>query len=152
MKILTQGTTEKFSVLYLVIVIASCCCHQGVLSNWNLSSNKLSLSNEKKKKMTDTTLTSCFKQTQTVMKQGNLITDGVCVLSRSVVSNSLRAHGLQPTRLLCPWDSPGKNNGVGCHSLLQTDRTVDPIKDCGDRAEGEVRTVVMLVFSLKILV
>ena len=28
-------------------------------------------------------------------------------------------HGLQPTRLLCPWDSPGKNTGVGCHALLQ---------------------------------
>ena len=26
---------------------------------------------------------------------------------------------LQPTRLLCPWDSPGKNTGVGCHFLLQ---------------------------------
>ena len=37
----------------------------------------------------------------------------VCV-SRSVVSNSLRPHGLQPTRLLCPWDSPGKNTEVGC--------------------------------------
>ena len=28
-------------------------------------------------------------------------------------------HGLYPTRLLCPWDSPGKNTGVGCHFLLQ---------------------------------
>jgi len=28
-------------------------------------------------------------------------------------------HGLQPARLLCPWDFPGKNIGVGCHSLLQ---------------------------------
>ena len=28
-------------------------------------------------------------------------------------------HGLQPTRLLCPWDSPGKDIGIGCHSLLQ---------------------------------
>ena len=28
-------------------------------------------------------------------------------------------HGLQPTRLLCPWDSPGRNTGVGCHVLLQ---------------------------------
>ena len=37
----------------------------------------------------------------------------------SVVSDSLRPHGLQPTRLLCPWDSPGKNTGVGCHFLLQ---------------------------------
>ena len=40
-------------------------------------------------------------------------------ISRSVVSDSLQPHGLQPTRLLCPWDSPGKNTGVGCHSLLQ---------------------------------
>ena len=31
----------------------------------------------------------------------------------------LRPHGLQSTRLLCPWDSPGKNTGVGCHVLLQ---------------------------------
>ena len=37
----------------------------------------------------------------------------------SVVSGSLRPHGLQPARLLCPWDSPGKNTGVGSHSLLQ---------------------------------
>ena len=38
--------------------------------------------------------------------------------SRSVVSDSLRLHGLQPTRLLCPWDLPGKRTGVGCHGLL----------------------------------
>ena len=36
-----------------------------------------------------------------------------------VVSNSLRPHGLQPTRLLCPWHFPGKCTGVVCHSLLQ---------------------------------
>ena len=41
-----------------------------------------------------------------------------CV-SRSVVPNSLRPHGLQPTRLLCPWDFPGKDTGVGGHFLLQ---------------------------------
>ena len=28
-------------------------------------------------------------------------------------------HGLQPTRLPFPWNSPGKNTGVGCHFLLQ---------------------------------
>ena len=39
--------------------------------------------------------------------------------SHSVLSNSLRPHGLQPARLLCPWNSPGKNTGVGCHFLLQ---------------------------------
>ena len=38
--------------------------------------------------------------------------------SRSVVSNSSGSHGLQPTRLLCPWDSPGKSTGVGCQCLL----------------------------------
>ena len=32
---------------------------------------------------------------------------------------TLRPHGLQPTRLLCPWDFPGKDTGVGCHFLLQ---------------------------------
>ena len=40
-------------------------------------------------------------------------------LSLSVLSDSLRPRGLQPARLLCPWDSPGKNAGVGCHALLQ---------------------------------
>ena len=37
----------------------------------------------------------------------------------SVVSDSLQPHGLQPTKFLHPWDSPGKNTGVGCHFLLQ---------------------------------
>ena len=32
-------------------------------------------------------------------------------------------HGLQPARLLCAWDSPGKNTGVGCHALLQNPPT-----------------------------
>ena len=35
------------------------------------------------------------------------------------MSSSLQPHGLEPIRLLCPWDSPGKNTGVGCHCLLQ---------------------------------
>ena len=39
--------------------------------------------------------------------------------SCSVVSDSSRPHGLQPTRLLRPWDFPGKNTGVCCHFLLQ---------------------------------
>ena len=42
-----------------------------------------------------------------------------CMLSHSVVSDSLWPHGLQPASLLCPWDFPGKNTGVGCHALLQ---------------------------------
>ena len=42
-----------------------------------------------------------------------------CCFSRSVVFDSLRPHGLLPTRLLCPWTSPGQSTGVGCHFLLQ---------------------------------
>ena len=41
------------------------------------------------------------------------------VFSHSVVSNSLQPHGLQLTRLLCPWNFPGKNTRVGCLLLLQ---------------------------------
>ena len=40
------------------------------------------------------------------------------VKSESEVAQ-LQPHGLQPTKLLRPWDSPGKNTGVGCHFLLQ---------------------------------
>ena len=35
------------------------------------------------------------------------------------MSDSVLPHRRQPTRLRCPWDSPGKNTGVGCHFLLQ---------------------------------
>ena len=43
----------------------------------------------------------------------------LCLLSCSVVSSSLQLHGLQPAKLLCPWNFAGKNMGVGCHFLLQ---------------------------------
>ena len=39
--------------------------------------------------------------------------------NRSVLSDSQGPHGLQPTRLLHPWDFPGRSTGVGCHCLLQ---------------------------------
>ena len=40
-------------------------------------------------------------------------------VSCSVVPDSLQPHGLQSTRLLYPWNSPGKNTGLSCHFLLQ---------------------------------
>ena len=44
----------------------------------------------------------------------------VCVWSvASIISESLRPHGLQPARLLCPWDAPGEDTGVGWRFLLQ---------------------------------
>ena len=42
-----------------------------------------------------------------------------CCCVTSVVSNSMWPQRRQPTRLRRPWDSPGKNTGVGCHLLLQ---------------------------------
>ena len=40
-------------------------------------------------------------------------------LVAELCSTLLHPCGLSPTRLLCPWDFPGKNTGVGCHFLLQ---------------------------------
>ena len=42
-----------------------------------------------------------------------------CLLSCSVLSDSWQPYGLLPAQLFCPWDSQGKNTGVGCHALLQ---------------------------------
>ena len=43
-----------------------------------------------------------------------------CIHSKSLQScPTLWPHRQQPTKLRCPWDSPGKNTGVGCHILLQ---------------------------------
>ena len=42
-----------------------------------------------------------------------------CVLSCFSCVNSFQPRGLQPTRLLCPWGSSGKNTGVGCRALIQ---------------------------------
>ena len=47
--------------------------------------------------------------------------------SHWVMSNSQRPHGLQPTRLLHPWEFPGKSTGVGCHCLLR-DFTLSTVK------------------------
>ena len=44
-------------------------------------------------------------------------------VSSSVVSDSLRPHGLKTARVLCPWNSPSNNTKVGCHSLLQGNLT-----------------------------
>ena len=49
-----------------------------------------------------------------------LVVDTSVQFSPSVVSDSLRPHGLQPTRLLRPWDFPGKSTGVGCHCRLHS--------------------------------
>ena len=64
----------------------------------------------------------------------------VCVCVCSAMSNSLPLHGLQPTRLLRPWDSPGKNTGVGCHFLLQG---IFPTQ--GSNLVSQIATIVLAV-------
>ena len=58
-------------------------------------------------------------QSQTCHASLSFTMSQCAALSCSVMSDSLQPHGLQPTRLLCPWDSPGKNTDVGSLSLLQ---------------------------------
>ena len=53
------------------------------------------------------------------VQEGGDICMPVCLLSHSVMSNSFRPYGLWSARFLSPWDSPGKNTRVSCHSLLQ---------------------------------
>ena len=53
-----------------------------------------------------------------------------CAVLCSVLPDSLQHRRLQPTRPLCPWDSPGKNTGVGCHVILQG---IFPIKGSNKR-------------------
>ena len=74
------------------------------------------------------------------------------------MSDSVRPHRWQPTRLPCPWDSPGKNTGVGCHFLLQcmkvksesevaqSHRTLQDSMDCslpGSSVHGIFQTGVL---------
>ena len=46
------------------------------------------------------------------------------------MSDSVRPHRQQPTRLPCPWDSPGKNTGVGCHFLLHLSQLLSCVCVC----------------------
>ena len=68
------------------------------------------------------------KYTQ-INTQVHSIQPHVCSVA-SVMSNSLRPYGVYPSRLLCPWDSPGKNTGVGCHALLQGAFQIQGLNPC----------------------
>ena len=60
-----------------------------------------------------------FFMTTAFFKYQRLCCCCCCRQVASVVSDSVRPHRREPTRLPRPWDSPGKNTGVGCHFLLQ---------------------------------
>ena len=65
-------------------------------------------------------MTICAETQEVEFKEGRDKVVTYSVLSRSVMPNSLRPHGLWPTRLLCSWGFPGKNTGMGCHFLWQS--------------------------------
>ena len=77
-----------------------------------------------------------------------------CVSAQACLT--LRPPGLQPARLLCPWDSPGKNTGLGCHSQIyvsiltgkrrrwwQRIRQLDGIADSMDVSLSKLQELVM---------
>ena len=63
-----------------------------------------------------------------------------CCQVASVVSHSVWPHGLQPTRLLRPWDSPGKNTGVGCHILWGSPILAFPLMLILEKGEFSLET------------
>ena len=64
-------------------------------------------------------VTAAMKLKDTYSLEEKLWQTCCCCWVTSVVSDSVRPHRRQPTRLHRPGDSPGKNTGVGCHFLLQ---------------------------------
>ena len=63
----------------------------------------------------------------------------------------LATHGLQPTRLLCPWDFPGKSTGVGCHCLLWWAYMVNHYSCCAyvnNQAKFNAKKITLLGLSL----
>ena len=63
------------------------------------------------------------------------------------MSDSVRPHRRQPTRLPRPWDSPGKNTGVGCHFLLRVTATTYRIKFTHDQKDRIQPLFVVLLHS-----
>ena len=64
------------------------------------------------------TYLGCSLFSKSTVRDWQLIMTGKWKWSHSVISDSLQPLGLHLTMLLCPWDFPGKNSGVGCHFLL----------------------------------
>ena len=63
------------------------------------------------------TLPSCHSWC--IFRKFYFVSKHACILSCFNCVDSVRPHGLKPTKLLCPWNSPGKNTGVVSHFLFQ---------------------------------
>ena len=60
------------------------------------------------------------------------------------MSDFVWPHGWQPTRLPCPWDSPGKSTGVGCHFLLQLITNNQLIHFCYNQARNQHNVIMSI--------
>ena len=67
--------------------------------------------------------------------------------NQSVMSDSYRPHGLQPTRPHCPWDFPVRNTGVGCHCLLWEESAVPHKRNLALLAYEHVQSIVFSVYK-----
>ena len=80
-----------------------------------------------------------------------------CCCVTSVVSDSVRPHRQQPTRLLRPWDFPSKSTGVGCHCLLRQKQLLTaksapgPVSEARDskmQNEGPLKTCYLFMITI----
>ena len=96
LKSLLQHHNSKTSILrcsaFFIVQLSHPYMTTGTLTRWNFVGKVMSLLLNMLSRLAITFLQSC---------------------------PTLQLHGLQPASLLCPWASPGKNTGVGCHALLQ---------------------------------
>ena len=88
-------------------------CWEPTMEHWELCSMLCGDLNGKETQGGGESLCGAGGTNTTLQSSGGLVP------SCSVLSDSLRPHGLQPARLFCPWNVPGKNTGVGCRFLLQ---------------------------------
>ena len=111
----TSQLSLPFLSLFLCAISSFYLCSHisiGIFKKWELF-NRLQKWPLRKRIWTQSVLTRLPASTQQWM------TCELCVLSHSVVSDSLWPQGLYPARRLCLWDCPGRNTGVDSHSLLQ---------------------------------
>ena len=97
-----------------ICMTESLCCPPETITTLSIGHTPLQNKKLKKKKKEKENLSLPQAPPSSLPTSSSLL-----LFSHLVVSDSLRPHGLQPARLLCPWNFPGKNTGVSCHFLFQ---------------------------------
>ena len=86
---------------------------------WSIPERSEKKENKQKPESWWKTFVNDTKKIECFIFHGSFSSCCCCCQVTSVVSDSVWPHRRQPTRLPRPWESPGKNTGVGCHFLLQ---------------------------------